>query len=1113
MAFLPRGSSQFLFLVLLGLGLLVLFMVFGGSEVEAEEVAFYQAGGFGGAYKNTHYDGQYLYATHYQGMSIFDMSDADEPEEIGFVLTSGFAYGLWVEGRYAYIGNGYDGLLVVDISDKRDPRIVGEAPNEWFASGVFVEDGYAYVADGYFQLQDEGGLLIYDVSEPSTPQQVGKYSTNVGGPNEVVVIDDYAYVADGQNGLLILDVSNKEMPVRVSSFDTSYATDLVIRGDYAYVTDRTGGLVIIDHSFKQLPAQVGSYDTEGEAWGLDLVGDYAHITDFDYGLAIIDVSNPNLPQMVSDLDTDGLAMKVTVVDDMAYIADNTNGLIMADVSQVSAPALAGHFDTAGSVMDVELADGYVYVCDGDRLFILEATDVTYPKAVGFYEATGNGGGEGVHIAVRGDYAYLANGEAGLVILDLSDRSDPRQVGQADTDGLALDVFVAGDHAYVVDGENGLVIIDVTDPLQPQQVGHYDTNDIARRIKVRDDLAYVGDRFEDLQILDVSDPMDPTFVGNWTSEDGHVNGVALSGDYAYLSTGSEGLRIIDISDPSDPVEVGDYPTDGWAMLGVNVIGHHALLGDNLNGVVIVNVEDPTDPVMEFHYDTPDASSVIEVLGNFAFVADRYNGLVIGEVTGLAGGTPRAIIESISPRPAYSDEKVRLVASASGGSGQYDRYVWRSNLDGELYDGGEDSFTHEGFSVGSHTIYMKVRDSEGSWSYEERRGLEVGHRPAVKVDSPDNESVVIDTVTFEGSASDGDGNETLERVELAVDEDGWMTVEGTESWSYDWDSQEAEDGEHTFRFRSWDDQGHSHEALWTLTVNNDGGNLPPTVDIQDPDDSAVVSGTLTIRGTASDRDGDETLERVELSIDGGTWSRATGTTSWELEWDTTIVSEGAHTITARAYDGENHSKEVRVTVTVANGGLNVRPSMTIEEPVEGQEVSGVITISGIAEDPDGQVNLVELTVDGGDWLTVQGTSSWSFELDTRDLDNGEHTLTLRAYDGTDHSDEVSLSIEVQNQEVVSTEGDDDIDWTLWSTLGFGVVLIALAGFIAYRKQPAMEDGSGVGAELEGWDEVPAADAGRSLPVACPHCGQQLAIPAGLGAQTLMCSNCHGHLKVEQ
>jgi len=54
------------------------------------------------------------------------------------------------------------------------------------------------------------------------------------------------------------------------------------------------------------------------------------------------------------------------------------------------------------------------------------------------------------VAVSGDYAYVADGYNGLVIVDVTDKSAPAFAGSYDTAGSALSVAVSGNYAYVAD---------------------------------------------------------------------------------------------------------------------------------------------------------------------------------------------------------------------------------------------------------------------------------------------------------------------------------------------------------------------------------------------------------------------------------------------------------------------------------------------------------------------------------------------------------------------------------------------------------------------------------------------------------------------------------------
>lgn len=289
------------------------------------------------------------------------------------------------------------------------------------------------------------------------------------------------------------------------------------------------------------------------------------------------------------------------------------------------------------------------------------------------------------------------------------------------------------------------------------------------------------------------------------------------------------------------------------------------------------------------------------------------------------------------------------------------------------------------------------------------------PIVEIYYPLEGDTISGTVTISGNASDPDGNETLIRVEVRIDPRSWENATGTTSWNYDWDTTTVPNGQHILYARSDDGKDYSEEISITVTVDNPINN-PPTVSIYSPSEGATISGTITISGTASDPDEGDSVEKVEVKIDGGSWITASGTTSWSCNWDTTTVSNGQHTIYARSYDGEDPSNIVSRSVTVDNpiAPPNNPPTVSISSPTTGAIVSGTVTITGTASDPDGDETLakVEVRIDSDSWKTVTGTTSWNYEWDTTTVSNGEHTINARSYDGKDHSEEASITVTVNN-----------------------------------------------------------------------------------------------------
>ena len=76
-------------------------------------------------------------------------------------------------------------------------------------------------------------------------EKVGEYDTP-GDARFVTVEGDYAYVADGESGIQILDINDPSNPVLIGGYDTQgNASDVAVQDGYVYIADGTGGLRVI----------------------------------------------------------------------------------------------------------------------------------------------------------------------------------------------------------------------------------------------------------------------------------------------------------------------------------------------------------------------------------------------------------------------------------------------------------------------------------------------------------------------------------------------------------------------------------------------------------------------------------------------------------------------------------------------------------------------------------------------------------------------------------------------------------------------------------------------------------------------------------------------------
>ena len=134
------------------------------------------------------------------------------------------------------------------------------------------------------------------------------------------------------------------------------------------------------------------------------------------------------------------------------------------------------------------------------IHIGRARRVVVGGQVGHVDAAGKTRG----VQVVDSLAYVANGYAGLRILDLSDPRNPTELGHLKT-YRALDVRVAGPTAFVADDYLGLLAVDVSDPARPRALSRHDTPGEAQTLTLAGKRAYVADGAGGLRVIDVSNP--------------------------------------------------------------------------------------------------------------------------------------------------------------------------------------------------------------------------------------------------------------------------------------------------------------------------------------------------------------------------------------------------------------------------------------------------------------------------------------------------------------------------------------------------------------------------------------------------------------------------------
>jgi hypothetical protein len=234
--------------------------------------------------------------------------------------------------------------------------------------------------------------------------------------------------------------------------------------------------------------------------------------------------------------------------------------------------------------DIETFDDYAYCLMRHGLAVFDVqnpgtpvliAELGIPDGLDYY----------AQISVLGNYAYIASGNSAFIIADISDPTNPLELGRLE---LPEDVrYIAASEGSVYIGLDDIPIIyevDVSAPLSPVVTNEIIAAGPVMDLCVANDLLFVADGI--LEIYDLSAPGGPAKIS--THNPGQtVNAVCVVDDRAYIKTQSTGMMILDVIDPGNSVELGYYESD-YGIADIQTVGNHTFLDKQTDGFEIIDV---------------------------------------------------------------------------------------------------------------------------------------------------------------------------------------------------------------------------------------------------------------------------------------------------------------------------------------------------------------------------------------------------------------------------------------------------------------------------------------------------------------------------------------------
>lgn len=305
----------------------------------------------------------------------------------------------------------------------------------------------------------------------------------------------------------------------------------------------------------------------------------------------------------------------------------------------------------GGIRAIASQGFYVFLGHGPRLEVLDVSNPGAPVVVGQSEILP---GVVVDIEVAGSYAYIAADQGGFVILDISNKADPKWVGAFSTSDRyqAVDALdISGGYAFLTDYWRGLRIVDISSPASPRQVGFFSQRQV-NSVSVSGNYAYLAsgaDLSYELQVIDIRSKTTPVQVGS-VSTVNEVTQVGLKDHYAYLMGPVGGLRVVDIADPAHPVVVGGYDID-WRASNLLIQGNSVYISNWRLGLLIFDITQPTQPTLTTDYSIPGYTYDIALIGSYAFVACDLIGLCVEDLSNPVAPSPITAKQLDLPSEVY------------------------------------------------------------------------------------------------------------------------------------------------------------------------------------------------------------------------------------------------------------------------------------------------------------------------------------------------------------------------------------------------------------------------------------------------------------------------------
>ncbi len=266
-----------------------------------------------------------------------------------------------------------------------------------------------------------------------------------------VVSQGIVYCADQGQGLVISDFTNLSAPVQIGNYSTPVALDICFgQNNTVFVADAVDGILAFNVSHPNSPTLLGSYSTPsitGITWNQGILATASSAYGV-VGLQFYNALNPGNITLIGQVPSLSEISGIGFYNSSVFYALSINqGLVVVNTTNLRAPVVQKIIPTNGRPRWFAIHKQLLFLGTGDTNTLVQVYNLQNPLSpspLGSLQVTKPNGW-----FVNDDYAFFADSESGLRIVDYSSPQNLNLAGSLPLGSISQGVAVENNVAYVI----------------------------------------------------------------------------------------------------------------------------------------------------------------------------------------------------------------------------------------------------------------------------------------------------------------------------------------------------------------------------------------------------------------------------------------------------------------------------------------------------------------------------------------------------------------------------------------------------------------------------------------------------------------------------------------